>query len=379
MFKFIIVNQVILIKQENPVTRQSVQERFNRLKLLHLNTEWQLNSKSFQGWCYSPVQICWEETNLSTSPWVTSPCWTCPWTWLKNCTAHELCLSRWKVAILYIDCKRLCLIVMTVSTGLRLKATSNWCCMITLITLHILPNGTSAPSCTARHFAESAAPITPLTKCGRSECRECILQICRKFSWMIVIEGVQNDWPLETPPFSTSPSNKDVLAETLKNPKQPNPVHHVLAACPESCTAKAAKVLMQSGWWRGLQKDMFCNSIQQGFSKGKNGSSSFSGWICSTLSCTNLSIKSQSNWPNSDATHIPQCGTFLNIHSVNVPDMHYTCLFRGNQLFQLELAWTPAKLVNLTSDRNPEAVCGGDFFHQQRASAPGLNELTENG
>lgn len=149
---------------------------FNRLKLLHLNTEWQLNSKSFQGWCYSPVQICWEETNLSTSPWVTSPCWTCPWTWLKNCTAHELCLSRWKVAILYIDCKRLCLIVMTVSTELWLKATSNWCCMITLVTLHILPNGTSAPSCTARHFAESAAPITPLTKCGRSECRECILQ-----------------------------------------------------------------------------------------------------------------------------------------------------------------------------------------------------------
>ena len=141
---------------------------------------------------------------------------------------------------------------------------------------------------------------------------------CRKFSWMIVIEGVQNDWPLETPPFSTSPSNKDVLAETLKNPKQPNPVHHVLAACPESCTAKAAKVLMQSGWWRGLQKDMFCNLIQQGFSKGKNGSSSFSGWICSTLSCTNLSIKSESNWPNSDTTHIPQCGTFLNIHSVTL-------------------------------------------------------------
>lgn len=65
-----------------------------------------------------------------------------------------------------------------------------------------------------------------------------------------MIEGVQNDWPLETPPFSTSPSNKDMLAETLKNPKKPNPVHHILAACPESRTAKAAKVLLQSGFFR---------------------------------------------------------------------------------------------------------------------------------
>ncbi len=127
--------------------------------------------------------------------------------------------------------------------------------------------------------------------------------------WLIMIERVQNDWPLETPPFiNVSQQQRHVSKNTQKPnpvPKKPNPVHHILAACPESSTAKAAKVLLQSGWWRRLQKDLFCNSMQRVFSKGSqvfhiagHGSISCSDWICSTLSCTNLSIKSGSNWPS---------------------------------------------------------------------------------
>ena len=63
---------------------------------------------------------------------------------------------------------------------------------------------------------------------------------CRKFSWMIVIEGVQNDWPLETPPFSTSPSNKRRVSRNTQKPKAAQP-------CPSRTRGVSRKLHSKGG------------------------------------------------------------------------------------------------------------------------------------
>lgn len=57
---------------------------------------------------------------------------------------------------------------------------------------------------------------------------------------MIVIEGVQNDWPLETPPFSTSPSNKRRVSRNTQKPKAGQP-------CPSRTRGVSRKLHSKGG------------------------------------------------------------------------------------------------------------------------------------
>ena len=57
---------------------------------------------------------------------------------------------------------------------------------------------------------------------------------------MIVIEGVHTDWPLETPPFSTSPSNKRRVSRNTQKPKAGQP-------CPSRTRGVSRKLHSKGG------------------------------------------------------------------------------------------------------------------------------------